>query len=69
MALAPVWFLVVAGRFSVGLFRMLGCGSACFGVFPVGSHVLVLVVGLVGCSGCSGGCWGVHWCLISSVSF
>ena len=69
MALALVWFLVVVGHVCVGLFRRLGRGSVCFGVFRVGIYVLVLVVGLVVCSGCNGACWGVHWCLVSSLSF
>ena len=60
---------MVVGHVCVGLFRRLGWGIVCFGVFPVGIHVLVLVVGLVGCSGCSGGCWGVHCCSSSPVSF
>ena len=69
MALAPVWFLVVAGHTCVGLFPRLGWGNEGSGVFRVGIHVLVWVVGLVRCLGCSGGCWGVHWCLVSSLSF
>ena len=57
---------MVEGCVWVGLFHMLGCGG---GGFPVDSCVLGLVAGLVGCSDCSGGCWGVHCCLSSSVSF
>ena len=49
MALAPVWFLLVAGHTCVGLFPRLGWGNEGSGVFRVGIHVLVLVVGLVRC--------------------
>ena len=57
MALAPVWFLLVAGNTCVGLFHRLGWGNEGFGV---GIHVLVWVVGLVRCLGFSGGCSGLH---------